>query len=80
MKAVFNLPEKPNPRSRGFESVLCPKAHHMRDAHELASPVAFFHLAVNQTWLHTPPAHGAPTITQREPLTKVGGERIEVQM
>ncbi len=45
MKAVFSRPDRPSPRPRDLKSCLCPKAHHGRDAHYLAPPVAFFHLA-----------------------------------
>jgi hypothetical protein len=37
---------------------------------------AFLHLAIDQAWFHLPPAHAAPSSTQREPLTKVGREAI----
>ena len=36
----------------GRESGLCSKPHHVRDPHQLASPVAFFHLVVDQTRRH----------------------------
>jgi hypothetical protein len=49
----------------------------MRHVYQLASPVACFHLAVDQAWFHLPPAHGAPSPTYLEPLTKVGSERRE---
>jgi hypothetical protein len=58
----------------GLESGLCPKTHHVRDAHELASSGACFHLAVDQVWLHLP---AAPLTTQLEPLAKVGSEGRE---
>jgi len=80
MNAVFNLPERPNPRSRGFESVLCSKSHHRRDAHQLASPVAFFHLAVDQTRRYVPSAYVAPLATHLAPVSKMGRERIKVHM
>src|SRR5262249_17040980 len=38
------------------------------------------HLAIDQAWFHLPPAHVAPSSTQREPLTKVGREGIEIQI
>jgi hypothetical protein len=41
---------------------------------------AFLHLAIDQAWFHLPPAHAAPSSTQREPLTKVGREGIEIQI
>jgi hypothetical protein len=80
MKAVFNLPERPNPRPRDCEIGLCSKAHHRRDAHELAPAIAFLHLAVDQARLHLPPAHVAPSTTQLDPLTKVSRDGIEVEI
>ena len=62
------------------ESRLCPKAHHVRDPHQLASPVAFFHLAVDQTCRHLPLACCAPSTTSCEPVSKMGREGIEVQV
>src|SRR5947209_19436552 len=52
----------------------------MRHAYQLAPPVAFFHLAVDQTWLHPPPAHSAPALTHLEPLPKMSGQCIKVQI
>ena len=78
MKAVLSLPEKPNPRSRGFEWGLCAKAHHRRNARQLAPAIAFLHLAVDQARLHLPPAHVSPSTAQLEPLTKVSSDGIEV--
>jgi hypothetical protein len=80
MKAVLSLPEKPNPRSRGFECGLCAKAHHRRNARQLAPAIAFLHLAVDQARLHLPPAHVSPSTAQLEPLTKVSSDGIEVEI
>jgi hypothetical protein len=41
---------------------------------------AFLHLAVDQAWLHLPLAHVAASPTHLEPLTKVGRERIKVEI
>ena len=64
----------------GLESGLCQEAHHVRDANQLAPPLAFFHLTVDQTIRHLPSTHVASSTAKRQPLTKVGGERIEVQV
>ena len=52
----------------------------MRDAHQLAPPVACVHLAVDQARRHLPLAHGVPWATQLEPLTEVSREGIEVEI
>src|SRR5947209_8123611 len=52
----------------------------MRDAYQLAPPIAFFHLAIDQAWFHLPLAHVAPSTAEDMPLTKVGRERIEVHI
>jgi hypothetical protein len=49
----------------------------MRDPYQFASAVAFLHLAVDQAWLHLPPAHIAASPAHLEPLTKVGRESIK---
>jgi hypothetical protein len=64
----------------GFEICLCPQPHHRRDTHELAPPVAFLHLAVDQPRCSLPLAHFPPSPTHLEPLTKVGCEGIEVHI
>jgi hypothetical protein len=63
--------------SSGFESGLCAKAYHRRDARQLAPAIACLHLAGDQARLHQPPAHVAPLATQLEPLTKVSREGRE---
>ncbi len=52
----------------------------MRDAHELASPVAFFHLAVDQAHCHLPPEDFAPSATHLAPVSKMGRESIEIEI
>jgi len=54
MKAVFNLPERPNPCKTARISIRCSKTHYMRDPNQLASLGAFFHLAVDQAFCHLP--------------------------
>jgi hypothetical protein len=80
MKAVFSRPEKPRPRPRDRESGLCPKAHHRCDPNQLAPPVAFFHLAVDQTHRHLPLASMLPSLNHLKPLAKMGCEGIKVHL
>ena len=63
-----------------FESRLCPQAHHMRDSHQLAPPVAFFHLAIYQARRYLPLAYMPPSPNHLKPLAKMGCEGIEVQI
>jgi hypothetical protein len=63
-----------------LEIGLCPQAHHVRNAHQLAPSVAFFHLSVDQAWLHQPSAQVVPSTTHLEPLAKVGCKRIKVEI
>jgi hypothetical protein len=77
IQAVFSRPERPSPRPRKLESGLCSQAHDMGDAYQLAPSIAFFHLAVDEAWLHLPLAHVAPSTAQGEPLAKVGRESIK---
>ena len=52
----------------------------MRDPNQLAPPVALFHLAVDQPRCYLPLAHVAPSANHLDPLTKVGCERIKVEI
>src|SRR5260221_13924215 len=61
-----------------LKSILGSQVHHVCDLYQLAPLVAFLHLAVDQAWLHLPPAHLASSTTRGKPLAKVGGERIKV--
>ena len=79
-KSGIESSRESHPLQGDFEICLCSEAHHVRDPHQLAPPVAFFHLAVDQTRRHLPLAHVPPSTTQREPLAKVGREGIEVQV
>ena len=62
------------------EICLCPQAHHVRDPQQLAPPVAFLHLAVDQARCHLPLAHVPPSTTSCEPLAKMGCEGIEIHI
>ena len=63
-----------------LESSACPKPHHMGDPHQLASPVALFHLAVDQARRHLPLAYFSPSTTFLSQLAKMGREGREVHM
>ena len=52
----------------------------MRDPNQLAPPVAFLHLAVDQPRCHLPLAHVAPALTHLKPPSKMSRERIEVEI
>jgi hypothetical protein len=47
------------------------------DANQLAPPVAFLHLPVDQLRCHLPPEYFPASTTNLEPLAKVGSEGIE---
>jgi len=57
-----------------LKSGFCPQTHHVRHPNQLAPPVGFLHLPVNQARCHLPSARVMSSTTQREPLTKVSGE------
>jgi hypothetical protein len=59
---------------------LCPEAHHVRNSHQPAPPVAFFHLTVDQTRCHLPLKYIAPSATHLKPVAEMGRQRIEVQI
>jgi len=63
-----------------FEISLCPQAHHWHDSHQLAPPVAFFHLAVDQPRCYLPLAYFPPSPTHLKPLSKMGSESIEIHI
>jgi hypothetical protein len=52
----------------------------MRDPPQLAPLVAFFHLPIDQAHRHLPLACFPPLAIHLEPLSKVSGEGIEVQI
>src|SRR5215471_8012684 len=60
-----------------FEFYLCPQAHHVRDANQLALPIGFLHLAVDQLRCHLPLT---PFPTHLEPLSKMGCQGIKVHV
>ncbi len=74
MKAVLRRPERPSPRPRDFEICFCPQAHHRRDSRQLATPIAFLHLTVDQLRCHLPPECFLASATHLKPLSKMGRE------
>jgi hypothetical protein len=52
----------------------------VRDPHQLAPPVAFFHLAIDQAHRHLPLACFPPSTTYGELLAKMGCQGIEVHI
>jgi len=52
----------------------------MRDPHQFAPSVAFLHLTINQSFRHPPLASYPPSATRLKPLSKMGGQGIEVQI
>jgi hypothetical protein len=80
MKAVFSRPERPSLRPRGRQGSACSKAHHVRDAHQLATPVAFLHLPVDQLRRHLPPEYFPPSATHLKPVSEMGSQGIEIDV
>jgi hypothetical protein len=58
-----------------FEICLCPQAHHGRDSRQLAMPVAFLHLTVDQLRCRLPTF--APSALGDEPQASVQNEQSE---
>ena len=52
----------------------------MRDLYELAPSVALLDLPVDQTHRHLPPEDFPPSATHYAPVSKVGRERIKVEI
>jgi hypothetical protein len=62
------------------EHSACSKAHHVRDPHQLAPTVAFFHLAIDQARRYLPLKRFPPSTSYFLPLAKMGCEGREVQI
>ncbi len=62
------------------EICLCPEAHHLRDPRQLTPPIAFFHLAVDQTRRHLPSMCFPPSLNHLKPLAEMGRESIKVHI
>ncbi len=69
-----------HPLQGDLEICLCSKPHHMGHPHQLASPVAFFHLAIDQARRHLPPEHFPPSTYHFSPLSKMSGQGIKVEI
>jgi hypothetical protein len=80
MNAVFTRPQKPHPRSRGCESALGSKPHHMGHPHQLAPPRALFHLARDQARRHLPPEDFPASTSHISPLPKMSREGRKGEM
>src|SRR5579863_205363 len=52
----------------------------MGHPHQLAPPVAFFHLPVDEPRRHLPQTHCPPSTTSYEPVSEMGCQRIEVRI
>ena len=63
-----------------LESCACSKTHHMRDPHQLAPSVAFFHLPIDQARRYLPLACFPPSASHLKPLAKMGCQGVEVQI
>ena len=74
IKAVFSLPERPNPCKLARISVFCPQPHHVSHPNQLAPPVIFLDLAVDQTCLHLPPTLVPPSASLFSPFPKMRRE------
>jgi len=59
------------------EICLCPEAHDVPDAHQLAPPGAFFHLARDQARCHLPLLQLPPSSSHFSPLPKLSCQRRE---
>jgi hypothetical protein len=69
-----------HPLQSGLESGTCSKAHDVRNPHQLALPVAFLHLSVNQSFRHLPLACFPLSMIHLAPVSKMGRESIEVEI
>jgi len=56
------------------ESGACPKAHHVRDPHQLAPPVDFLHLTIYQLCCYLPLVHFPASTKHFKPLAKMSRE------
>ena len=79
-KSGVQLPSQAHPLQSDLESGTRSQAHEVRDPHQLAPLVAFLHLAIDQSYCHVPPESFPPSASHLAPVTKMGCERIEVQI
>jgi hypothetical protein len=80
MKAVFNLPEKPNPCKAILRASSVPRRITCVTRMSLRQRSALFHLAVDQAHRHLPPEDFAPSAIHLAPVSKMGRQRIEVEI
>ena len=80
IKAVFNLPEKPNPCKPAVRASSVPSRITWVTRTSLRQRSAFFHLAVDQARRHLPSAYMPPAATHLEPMAEVSRQRIEVEV
>src|SRR5690348_12894829 len=79
IKAVLSRPERPSPCKVAVRAALVPSRITGVTRTSLRRRF-FFHLAVDQTRRHLPLACFPLLVTHREPLSKVGRQRIKVQV
>ena len=79
-KSGIQSPREAHPLQGGREICLCPQAHHLRDPRQLTPPIAFFHLAVDQTRRHLPSMCFPPSLNHLKPLAEMGRQSIKVQV
>jgi len=58
----------------------CPQPHHLRHPNQLTPPVTFLHLPVDEPRCYLPPTHVLTSPTDLYPLSKMGGQCIEIQI
>ncbi len=80
MKAVFSRPEKPNPCKAVERSACVPRRITCETRTSLRQRSDFLHLTIDQSSRHLPPKRFPPSPTHLEPLSKMGRERIEVDI
>ncbi len=79
-KSRVQSPSEAHLLQSDLESGICSKAHDVPHPHQLAPLVAFLHLAIDQSFCHLPPEYFPPSASHPEPVSKMGRERIEVQI
>jgi hypothetical protein len=63
-KAVLSRPERPKLCKAALRASSVPRRLTCETRTSLRQRSAFLHLAVDQAWLHLPPAHVAPSTTR----------------
>jgi hypothetical protein len=80
IQAVLSRPEKPNRGLAPLRAASVPRPITCVTQTSLRQRSAFLHLAIDQTYLHLPPAHIAPSTNSFTPLSKMSREGIEVHI